>query len=354
MIVRAAWIAVTIAAACAGTTGPQITDPPERSEPLVFSNEGITFNGTLWLPTGEGPHPAVVLVGGNGPWRPAHWYFDILRDVFRARGIAVAYYDRRGEAGTGGDFDRATFEQLADDASAAVNAARGSAGIDPRRVGIWGHSMGGWIAGLAASRSPFVAFVITAAGPGVGPLDQTLFARENEDRAAGFSEADVGAMSILRRKIVEYYVFRAPTQHAESQALFDAARQATWFPTAAAWPELRGVGAKIPSPETLAAIDSQGPDVLRWFRRDGLFDPSQAHGRINVPYLSIFGESDTIVPLGPSVAALERGIPASRLTVRTYANANHMIMTGPARELAALAAGYPAGMADWVSTVPGR
>lgn len=42
------------------------------------------------------------------------------------------------------------------------------------------------------------------------------------------------------------------------------------------WRELQGVEATLPSPATLASIDAQDPDVLRWFRRDGSYDPSVA------------------------------------------------------------------------------
>ena len=354
MIRLAAPLLIALSAACANAAEPEMEIPEARTVALSFTSGGVTLSGTLWVPEGEGRHPAVVLMGGNGPWRPAHWYFDILRDAFMAQGFAVAYYDRRGEGGSTGDFDRASFDDLADDAIAAVNAVRANPAVDPSKAGLWGHSMGGWIAGLAASRSPSVAFVITAAGPGVSPLEQTLFARANEDRAAGIPEADVLELAALRQKIVQYYVGRTAEQHAIAESAFAAAREKPWFPTATAWPELRGVGAQLPSPATLASIDAGNPDVLRWFRRDGKYDPSQAFVKVNVPYLAVFGEADRIVPLGPSVAALEASVPKGKLTVNTYPSANHMIMVAGGQTASALAPGYVDGMTAWLKSTAVR
>ncbi|HVF40428.1 MAG TPA: alpha/beta fold hydrolase [Gemmatimonadaceae bacterium] len=346
---------IIMTAGCNQATGPQNPTPGERAVPIAFSSGDIRLSGTLFLPGGSGPFPAVVLMGGSGPWRPAHWYFDIIRDSFRSRGIAVAYYDRRGEGSSGGDFDRATFTDLADDAVAAVNVLRAKPEIRASRVGLWGHSMGGWIAGLAASRSAHVAFVITAAGPGVGPLDQTLHARANEDRAAGIAEETVVKLSVLRREIVEYYVFRTPERFASAQVAYTAARTQPWFPIATGWRELQGVGERLPSPATLASLDAQNPDLLRWFSRDGAYDPAPALRSISVPYLAIFGEADPVVPRTESVAALSAAfaakVPPAAVTIRSYAGANHMIMTSSSQSASGFAAGYLAGMADWIVSV---
>jgi hypothetical protein len=209
--------------------------------------------------------------------------------------------------------------------------------------------MGGWIAGLAASRSTSIAFVVTAAGPGIGPLEQTLFARATEDRARGIPEPAVIEMADLRRKVVEYYTYRSAERFDVAQAALVVARTKSWYPTAAGWRELQGVGERLPSPATLAALDVSNPDLLLWFRRDGLYDPAPALGRLRIPYLAIFGEADPIVPLDASVTALQASLSGNvPLTLRTYPGANHMIMTGSGQGAASLAGGYLAGMGEWI------
>ncbi|MBA3655745.1 MAG: alpha/beta fold hydrolase [Gemmatimonadaceae bacterium] len=335
--------------ACQSPSATATNTPSEAS--LSFSNGSVQLRGTLWTPSGGGLHPAVVLMGGNGPWRPARGFFDQIRDALLAQGIAVAYYDRRGEGLSTGDFDRSSFEELAGDAVSAVNAIRASAGIAPGKVGLWGHSMGGWIAPLAASQSSSVAFVITAAGPGVGPLDQTLYARENEDRAAGVPEQDVKDLAALRRAIVEYYTYRTAECQQLAQQLYTSARSRPWIKRAMTWRELQGVGATLPSPQTLAAIDAQDPDVLRWFRRDGLYEPAIALQKCQAPTLAIFGEADQTVPLAPSVSALQASFEAagkkSLLQVATFASADHMIMVPSG----SLAPGFLATMTTFVGLI---
>ncbi len=346
-MIRATGALLALAVGCANVIDPAEIDLPARSVPLTFANAGVQLSGTLWLPDGAGPFRAVILMGGNWPWRPARPYFDMLRDSFLEKHIAVMYYDRRGEGGSTGDFDRASFEDLADDAIAAVVAARSRNEVSD--AGLYGHSMGGWIAGLAASRSSAVAFVITAAGPGVSPLEQTMFARANEDRAAGIAEETVLEMARLRRKIVEYYVARTPESYDVAQSELSVALTRPWYPTAAPWRELAGVGERLPGPSVLAALDERDPDLLRWFRRDGRYDPSPALAKVASPYLALFGEADVIVPLEPSVVALEAAIRLrSLLTVRRYPGADHMLMTRGALE-----PGYLSDMTNWVSTLPG-
>jgi pimeloyl-ACP methyl ester carboxylesterase len=124
--------------------------------------------GTLTLPPGAGPHPAIVWVHGGG--QQARDYFPDLQALFVSSGVAVLAYDKRGVGQSGGVFpgDRAddrAIKELAGDAEAAVRFLAAQPGIDRARVGFAGHSQGGWIAPLAASREPTARFVIAFAGP---------------------------------------------------------------------------------------------------------------------------------------------------------------------------------------------
>ena len=65
--------------------------------------------------------------------------------------------------------------------------------VDPSRVGLYGHSQGGWVAPLAASLSRGVAFIVAVSGPGVTPAEQGMYAVGEGMRADGWSEADVDA-----------------------------------------------------------------------------------------------------------------------------------------------------------------
>ncbi|AWH52704.1 hypothetical protein C1924_05700 [Stenotrophomonas sp. ESTM1D_MKCIP4_1] len=128
--------------------------------------------GTLTLPKGKGPFPAVALVHGSGPQdrdetiggsRP---FLDLARGL-AAQGIAVLRYDKRTFARPQ-DFRSGTFtvdDETTDDAVAALTALAASPHIDGRRVFVLGHSQGGMLAPRIASRWPQARGAILWAAP---------------------------------------------------------------------------------------------------------------------------------------------------------------------------------------------
>jgi uncharacterized protein len=138
-----------------------------RQLEVRFRSGRTLLAGTLTLPPGSGPHPAIVWVHGGG--MQTRNYFPDLSALCAGSGFAVLTYDKRGVGQSGGTFpgDRAddrAISELARDAEAAVRFLAAQPGIDRARVGLVGHSQGGWIAPLAATREPLVRFVVAFAG----------------------------------------------------------------------------------------------------------------------------------------------------------------------------------------------
>src|SRR5271155_5356432 len=187
-------------AGCAQRESAAAESGKAREESVRFSSANITLAGTLVLPAGAAPRPAVVLFHGSGPQS---------RDLFTARwfgeqGFAALAYDKRGVGESGGDFRTVPFMDLCDDGLAAIAYLKSRTGIDPKRIGVWGLSQGGWLGPLAASRSADVSWVIAVSGPGVSPGEQMIFYYAEELRAKGLSESDVREASALRRKVWTY------------------------------------------------------------------------------------------------------------------------------------------------------
>ncbi|MFZ6050813.1 alpha/beta hydrolase [Halocola ammonii] len=155
---------------------PQEPKPPFDYEvrEITFENAKAQINlaGTLTIPQGKGPFPAVVLISGSGPQDRneeilGHKPFLVIADHFAQNGIAVLRYDDRGIAESEGDFEGATSREFADDALAAVEFLKKTKKIDPKAIGLAGHSEGGLVAAIAAAKSEKVNFVISLAGTGV-------------------------------------------------------------------------------------------------------------------------------------------------------------------------------------------
>ncbi|MBP5547441.1 MAG: alpha/beta hydrolase [Bacteroidales bacterium] len=166
---------------------PQMPMPPfpysEEEVTIKRSKEDVTLKGTLTMPEGKGPFPAVVLVSGSGQQNRdeellGHKPFLVLADYLSRNGIAVLRYDDRGVGGSKGDFESATTLDFADDAEAVFNFIRKQKGIDSKRVGLVGHSEGGQIASIVAARNRKVAFIVLLAGPGTSGAEILL--QQNE------------------------------------------------------------------------------------------------------------------------------------------------------------------------------
>ena len=154
---------------------PQTPVPPfpysEREVVITRKKAGVTLTGTLSIPEGNGPFPAVILVSGSGQQNRdeellGHKPFAVLADYLTRQGIAVLRYDDRGVGGSKGEVEKATTLDFADDAEALFSFLRKQKNIDPHKTGIIGHSEGGMIAPIVASRNKKVSFIITLGGPG--------------------------------------------------------------------------------------------------------------------------------------------------------------------------------------------
>lgn len=148
---------------------------PYRSEEVSFTNSGdnVTLSGTLTLPEGSGPFPAVVLVSGSGTQDRdeelmGHKPFLVTADFFTRRGIAVLRYDDRGYDSTTVEAAKsATSVDLSYDAEAAAAYLMDRPEIDKSKVGVAGHSEGGMIVFMIAARRPDIAFALSFAGPAI-------------------------------------------------------------------------------------------------------------------------------------------------------------------------------------------
>jgi dienelactone hydrolase len=159
---------------------PPPYQPPAYVDLNAFKEQDIVLNkgsewelpGTLTLPVGDGPFPAVVLVQGSGPSDrdetigPNKPFRDLAWGL-ASRGIAVLRYDKRTFVYAQKMAALTSYtvnDETVDDAVAAVALFQQTATVDPGRVFVLGHSMGGYLAPRIASRVPQVAGIVILAG----------------------------------------------------------------------------------------------------------------------------------------------------------------------------------------------
>lgn len=291
---------------------PQTPQPPfpYRVEEVRYPNPaaGIELAGTLTLPGGDGPFPAVVLVSGSGAQDRdetifQHRPFFVLADHLTRRGIAVLRFDDRGVGESGGSFSGATTEDFVADALAGIRYLRGRPEVDEARVGIAGHSEGGLVGPLAATRSDDVAFVVMIAGPGL-PGEEILYLQGAAlARAAGASEEDVAESRALQERL-----FRVLREHPDSALAAGHLRRVMEVRMAGMSEEEREE-AGLTEEGADAAIEAQVRQLTSaWFRFFLGHDPADVLDDVDVPVLAVIGEKDLQVPPDENLPAIEAAL----------------------------------------------
>jgi pimeloyl-ACP methyl ester carboxylesterase len=198
-------------------------------------------------------------------------------------GVAVFVFDRRGSGQSGGKLEDSDYNMLADDGIAAQKMFAMDARIDPKRIGFWGLSQGGWLSLLAASRSPESAFAISISAPMTTPDVQMIFASQNILRIKGFSQADIDQATATRTAVDDF--MRGKRDRASTQSLLDAAAARPWFQY-------------IYMNKTF-----KNPDESRW-AKEIQHDPLATLDKVRQPALVIYGTADPWVPVKKSVERL--------------------------------------------------
>jgi pimeloyl-ACP methyl ester carboxylesterase len=296
---------------------PQTPEPPYpyRTEEVAFDDQAarIRIAGMLSLPQGPGPFPAVALIAGSGPHTRdedvfGHKIFLVLADYLTRHGVAVLRYDKRGLGGSTGDYAAATVQDFAADAQAAVGFLKTHKDIDPRRIGLVGHSEGGLIAPMVAVRDPDVAFIVLMAGPGVGGVEILEAQQRLIAQAMGVPSAKVARASVDEARLIE--IVLSEPDHAAAETRLKAAADEI--------ARDEGEPAKAVEDET-SQINSA------WFRSFLAYDPAQTLRRLRIPVLALIGSKDLQVPATLNLPALRAALADDpRAQVEEIPGLNHL------------------------------
>jgi hypothetical protein len=288
---------------------------PYREEEVSYPGKaaGVQLAATLTLPEGKGPFPAVLLVVGSGPHDRdesllGHKPFLVLADALTRKGIAVLRADKRGIGKSTGNYPAATVQDFADDAEAGVEFLAKHAEIDPKRVGIVGHSEGGLVAPMVAVRNHDVAFVVMMAGPGVAG-DQIIIAQsELIAKASGVPQAAIDANAATDRQ-----VFDLVKQEKDPATLDKKLHEL-----------MTGHGAGPDAEAQIKQVETP------WMRSFLTLDPAVALSHLTCPVLALNGSKDMQVPPMLNLPAIRKALDAAgnkHYEVDELPGLNHLFQT---------------------------
>ena len=335
---------------------PQEPKPPYpyRSEDVTFGNKtaGITLAGTLTMPENGSNFTAVILITGSGAQNRdeeimGHKPFLVIADYLTRRGIAVLRFDDRGTAQSTGNFSTATTADFATDAESAIAYLKTRKEINPRKIGLMGHSEGGIIAPMVAARSKDVAFIVMLAGTGIRGDALMLLQEEAVYKVSGMPENKVAELLQINAKVFDKIL--NTNGFVPQQELSDFMSNLK-TDIIAALPE--GMNADDYIRQFVAGVSSPW---MQYFLR---YDPAPALEKVKIPVLAVNGSKDLQVPpkenLSAISAALKKG-GNKKVTVKEYPNLNHLFQectTGSPAEYAVIEQTFSPealkDLADWI------
>ena len=330
---------------------------PYKSEDVKYTNKpgGVTLAGTLTIPPGKGPFPAVILISGSGAQDRdetifMHKPFAVIADALTRRRVAVLRVDDRGVGGSTGKTSESTGEDSAGDVLAGIDFLKSRREIDPKAIGLIGHSEGGIIGPAVASRSRDVAFVVSLAGTAL-PGEEILYLQGRLLAEAMGAKKD----ALDAQRELQSQIFAIIKTEKDPKAASEKVRKTT-----------KALIAKLPEDQrkqvdaaTEAAIEGQLKMVESpWFRHFLTYDPRPTLAKVRCPVLVLIGEKDLQVPPKENLAEFEKALKKGGNTKSSFkelAGLNHLFQTckkGTVAEYAQLeetmAPSALTTMGDWV------
>jgi uncharacterized protein len=304
---------------------------PYLEEKIAFKNvfANISLAGTLTLPDSVGIFPAVVLVSGSGAQDRdesifGHSPFAVIADHLTRKGIAVLRYDDRGVGESSGNFRTATTTNFANDAYAAIHYLKSRKEINPKMIGIIGHSEGGLVAPMVANRVSDLAMIVLVAAPGLTGEEILYHQIEILLKASGEKQNVIEFIKQLTKNI--YKIIKEEPDDKIAKDNLVLLYEKTWHEMdeeLIQQMEKRG--------ETKNSIKKKIPVFLSpWFRNFLIVDPAQILPKVKCAVLAINGEKDMQVSADENLLAIKNALLKGgnkNVTIKKLNGLNHLLQS---------------------------
>jgi hypothetical protein len=310
---------------------PELNRPQNPKKPYPYIEEEVAYEnpsanisiaGTLTIPRGKGPFPAVLLIAGSGPNDRneavlGHKPFLVLADHLTRQGILVLRVDKRGIGKTTGTYSGSGMDEFASDALAGVKYLKSRPEADPKRIGLIGHSEGGSVAPMVAVQTRDVSYLVLLGAQGMSFYDTLVLQDGTEAKAAGKTDEEVALIRGYSRRFYSIILEETEKEKIENRvtslqnSLTDAEKKAL------DWPNMGG---------TLHPSWALRPGV----RKQMEFDVRPTLRKVQCPVLALNGGKDSQIPPKENLEGIARELKAGgnkNCTVREFPGLNHLFQT---------------------------
>ncbi|MBX3042499.1 MAG: alpha/beta fold hydrolase [Candidatus Kapabacteria bacterium] len=340
---------------------PQEPKPPfpYKAEDVKFYNEidDITLAGTLTMPENGDNFPVVVMITGSGAQNRDeelldHKPFLVISDYLTRNGIAVLRFDDRGYGESEGNHAVATSYDFSTDVQSAVKFLKSRKEINPKKIGLIGHSEGGVIAPIVATTIPEdIAYMVLLAGTGIRGDKLLLLQQELIYKSMSIPDEQIDAV-ISSNKVV----FELITSSEDDKKLPDIIKNKI-SENVENNPELIPAGLDKDSYIEMQTRGIISPWLIAFMR----LEPTDYLKHVKCPVFALNGEKDLQVPPKENLSAIENSIKSNgnnNVTVKEYPNLNHLFQnceTGSPNEYGEIEETFSPlvlkDIADWINKV---
>jgi uncharacterized protein len=280
----------------------QKRNPSFMQEDMVIKHEGNMIGASFLKPLKE-RYPVVVLVHGSGETVRATGYYYSLAYNLAERGVGVLLYDKRGCGKTTGDYSTASFNDLANDAIAAVRYLRSRKDLAITKIGLLGTSQGGWVSYIASKKTKDIQFIVANVGAAVSLFQQDVdrvYYSMNDD---GYDKENIDSAVVYSNNYFRFIAGKLSWRQFEPMAK---------------------VAGKSSYKEYVFVPHQEKDDDVLWWSRNS-YDPAADLSSIGCPVFSMMGENDMLVPPVNNEPLMRKYLTKAgvKFQIKVYPNCGH-------------------------------
>lgn len=311
---------------------PQTLVPPfsYNTDSVEYDNADKTVHlaATLSYPKTKGPFTAVVMITGSGLQDRdetilGHKPFAVIADYLTKQGIAVLRVDDRMKGLSKGDVVAATSADFANDVMTSINYLLTRKEIDKNKIGVMGHSEGGFIAPMIYTKFPKLAFIISLAGTGVSGAEILLKQQTDPLQGKVSSKAFNAYYNLTKQTLsVIHDNYLLPDSLILEKVKFE---YTNWKKNTDDSIQII-LNAKNTTPEVYANMQVKA-ELIPWLKYFIATEPSDFWSKVKCPVLALNGEKDIQVYPDQNITAITTSLMKAgnkNVTTKIFPGLNHL------------------------------